>query len=416
MAMRRLTSFGLVSSVLVWAGCLVGGVSAHDSTADRSIRKVPWTLPSRLDPRVVARARAAASAVQSQGRGVGNEGRRLFEEETFGGNGRTCVTCHSKETGTVSPEDAQARFAANPNDPLFRHDGSDDGLGNGVSRMLADATVLIPIRMHANVELASDPSAQFVTLRRGIPTTINTPGLDPVLMLDGRQPDLHAQASGAIHDHGQNTVAPTTGQLDLIARFQLTDRFFSSTQLKNYANGAAAPKLPPGTTASERRGRRFFEDLPPDDATFKDGLCANCHSGPLLNQTNQFLPVPIPVGSRFQTILVSELNVAGNPVLDFNFTNPDGSITVVSSPDPGRALITGRADDQLTTFDHTNAFKIPSLRGVARTAPYFHDNSAKSLEDVLLHYQLFFDIVTGGFIHLDARDMADIIAYMKLLK
>lgn len=39
------------------------------------------------------------------------EGRRLFDRETFGGNGRTCVTCHSEETGTFSPEDAQARLA-----------------------------------------------------------------------------------------------------------------------------------------------------------------------------------------------------------------------------------------------------------------------------------------------------------------
>ena len=37
------------------------------------------------------------------------EGQRFFEEETFGGNGRTCATCHSPETGTFSPADAQAR-------------------------------------------------------------------------------------------------------------------------------------------------------------------------------------------------------------------------------------------------------------------------------------------------------------------
>ena len=26
-------------------------------------------------------------------------GRQLFERETFGGNGRTCLTCHSRRTG-----------------------------------------------------------------------------------------------------------------------------------------------------------------------------------------------------------------------------------------------------------------------------------------------------------------------------
>ena len=36
--------------------------------------------------------------------------RRLFTTETFGGNGRTCQTCHTLETGTVSPQDAQERY------------------------------------------------------------------------------------------------------------------------------------------------------------------------------------------------------------------------------------------------------------------------------------------------------------------
>ena len=68
------------------------------------------------------------------------DGRRLFERETFGGNGRTCSTCHTSATGTISPLDARKRFKTNRRDPLFLHDGSDDGLGNGASRMLNDAS------------------------------------------------------------------------------------------------------------------------------------------------------------------------------------------------------------------------------------------------------------------------------------
>jgi cytochrome c peroxidase len=109
----------------------------------------------------------------------------LFEKETFGGNGRTCRTCHTKETGTVSPQDARKRFKKDPGDPLFLHDGSDDGNGLGVTRMLKDATVLITIPLAPNVRLAGDLAASSVVVPRGIPTTINTPALDPVLMLDG---------------------------------------------------------------------------------------------------------------------------------------------------------------------------------------------------------------------------------------
>jgi cytochrome c peroxidase len=369
------------------------------------------------------------------------EGRRLFDKETFHGNGRTCLTCHSEETGTVSPEDARRRFRIDPRDPLFVHDGSDDddgdGFGDGqhASRMLADATVLMRIPLHPNVSLKNDPSARFVTVRRGIPTTINTPALDPVLMLDGRQPSLESQAFGAITDHAQATRPVQARELALIADFQRhAPRFFSSPALFLFAHGGGAPRLPQGRTASERRGRTFFEDVPPDFSVtppnFKVGACALCHSGPLLNQTNQFLPLPVPAGSRFQGVLVSELNEAGNPPIDFVFHNQNvpGGIIEISSPDPGRALITGRADESdptspASTFDHLNAFKIPSLRGIRRTAPYFHDNSAKTLEDVLRHYRTFFLIVSDldgpgpepPTIDLTEQDQKDIIAFLKLL-
>jgi cytochrome c peroxidase len=61
------------------------------------------------------------------------------------------------------------------------------------------------------------------------------------------------------------------------------------------------------------------------------------------------------------------------------------------------------------------AFKISPLRGIRLTAPYFHDNSAKTLEDVAAHYALFFNVVAGGFITLTEQDRKDMVAYMKLL-
>jgi cytochrome c peroxidase len=52
--------------------------------------------------------------------------------------------------------------------------------------------------------------------------------------------------------------------------------------------------------------------------------------------------------------------------------------------DMGRYLVTRNPDD-------IHVFKVPSLRNVARTAPYFHDGSARTLEeaiDVMFTYQL----------------------------
>jgi cytochrome c peroxidase len=345
----------------------------------------------------------------------------LFTLDTFGGNGRTCVTCHSLEKGTVSPQDAQARLRRNPRDPLFVFDGSDDGQGHGTTRMTTNATILVEIQLPPNVSLGDDPAARSVILRRGIPTTRNTPALDPVLMLDGRDPDLQTQALHAIQRHAQPKMAPSPTNLSDIAAFEKTPIFFSSLAVLRYAQTGVAPKLPEGTTDSERRGRRFFVDADLTTGDLKNGACAACHSGPMLNQTNEFLAKVLPVGAgtRFQSVNVSEFNAALNPVRPFIFRNSDGSQATILSPDPGRALITGVIDgdpnaDGAPFFTSLNAFKIPTLWGVKDTAPYFHDNSAKTLEDVAAHYARFFQGLPGPVV-FTAQDQADMAAYMKLL-
>ena len=172
-----------------------------------------------------------------------------------------------------------------------------------------------------------------------------------------------------------------------------------------FARGGPTPLLPGGVTDSEIRGRTFFEDRF-EAANPKLGSCALCHSGPMLNRTNQFF-IP-PAGARFQSVAVSEFNSAKNPVRTFVFRNPDGSETTIASPDPGRALITGDPRD-------ANLFKIPSLWGVRRTAPYFHDNSARTLEDLVEHYSRLFVLIPNGF-QMTPQDKADIVAYLKLLE
>ena len=55
----------------------------------------------------------------------------------------------------------------------------------------------------------------------------------------------------------------------------------------------------------------------------------------------------------------------------------------MTTSDPGRLLLTGQPGD-LGVMDATQ------LRRINRTAPYFHDNSAATLEEVLDHYDAFF--------------------------
>jgi cytochrome c peroxidase len=324
---------------------------------------------------------------------------RLFEKETFGGNGRTCATCHRRGDGfSTTPASAQTRFSADPTDPLFRPSDSDDGAGKRYTRLLTHATIRVRIPLKCpNIWLEDDPAATSVVVNRAIPGLLDMPALDAVVMSDGRVANLEEQALAAIHDHVDPHVEPEANDLRQIAAFEVTDRFFSSEILRNFARGGSTPDLPPGGTAEEILGRVHF--LP-------NGACGRCHSGPMLNTTSA--TAVIGPNRRFANTRTGELvpNQRINPFVRWHVINNDGSERVFSAfADPGRILISCRRED-LTNF------RIRSLRNVKNTAPYFHDNSAKTLEDVVAHYKEYL-----GFrnVPMSDQDFADILAYLKLL-
>jgi cytochrome c peroxidase len=86
-------------------------------------------------------------------------------------------------------------------------------------------------------------------------------------------------------------------------------------------------------------------------------------------------PVPVTVsGNPFD--LRPLRDSSGAPIVGPNL------IPQLFSTDPGRAAITGDPLD----FE---AFDVPQLRGIARTAPYMHDNSFATLKDVVDSYSRF---------------------------
>jgi cytochrome c peroxidase len=348
-----------------------------------------------------------------------HEGARLFRKETFGGNGRTCETCHSRSTGTLSPADVVKLLNEDPGNALFLHDGLDDGVA-GTSRIAEHATIRVERPLPPNVSIAGDPSATSVILLRGIPSTLNTPALDPALMYDLRARTLSDQALGAVHDHAQNTVEPSQEQLALIAEFQRTDkRFFSSDVLQDFARGGPAPVLPTGKTASEQRGRLMFVETEFTPGS-TNGICALCHAGSMLNQTSPF-NFGAPPGARIANIGVSERNLLNLPVYTFLIDNGGGDVRAVTTPDLGIPLTNPRPPGvPPPSVRHpaffANFFKIPSLWGVKKTAPYFHDNSAKALEEVAAFYTNLFANNPDFPVQLTAQDEADMVAYLKLLR
>ena len=108
--------------------CLLSG--EHDDSKD-TMPMVEWApVGTSGGPRrglfwrrsVHRRRSVAASAIDDER--LLSAGQRLFEKETFGGNGRTCLTCHSRETGTISAADAQRRFASDASIHSFAATGA----------------------------------------------------------------------------------------------------------------------------------------------------------------------------------------------------------------------------------------------------------------------------------------------------
>lgn len=77
--------------------------------------------------------------------GIKLDGKKLFDNETFGGNGRTCLTCHNKDTGTLTVSDVQRIIdKAEPDDAFLKHDALDED-GVGTTRVQAHATIRVTI-------------------------------------------------------------------------------------------------------------------------------------------------------------------------------------------------------------------------------------------------------------------------------
>ena len=64
-------------------------------------------------------------------------------------------------------------------------------------------------------------------------------------------------------------------------------------------------------------------------------------------------------------------------------------------------------------MNDVNLFEAPQLRGISRTAPYFHDNSAATLKDAVLHYNRFFEARAREL--LTPQEVSALVAYLKVI-
>lgn len=125
------------------------------------------------------------------------------------------------------------------------------------------------------------------------------------------------------------------------------------------------------------------------------GTCTTCHDSP--NVGNHSFAVPLNIGTTAYPV-PSALDISGLPVYTVQCT--DG--TTVQVTDIGRAMTTGQCAD-------VGKVKGPILRGLAGRAPYFHNGSAATLDDVLKFYDQRFNL------SLTENQKSDLIAFLQTL-
>lgn len=190
---------------------------------------------------------------------------------------------------------------------------------------------------------------------RNTPTIYGTADM-PLLMWDGRNKSLEEQALGPI----ENPVE-MGAKLDVVLDRLNQDPTYRQEFQTVYGGPATRERLGRAIASFERaltlkpnRFDRFFAGdqnaLTAQERrgwdVFRQARCGVCHAPPEFT--------------------------------DHQFHNL-GQGTTLPNPDPGRMAVTGKQSDWA-------AFKTPSLRNVAKTAPYMHDGTLRTLQAVLALY------------------------------
>lgn len=214
------------------------------------------------------------------------------------------------------------------------------------------------------------------------PTVLNS-SLNLAQFWDGRAADLQAQAGGPIANPGEMgfTHALAIGVIESIPqyRWEFKQVFGTDKITIDQVTKAIAEFEKTLVTPNSRFDRWLLGDKAALTATelkgyelFKESGCAACHNGEAVG------------GNSFQKMGVVE-----------PYKGDDKAT--------GRAAVTGKDADRFN-------FKVPTLRNVEYTYPYFHDGAANTLSEA---------VKTMGKIQLgkafNEEETAQIVAFLKTL-
>lgn len=270
--------------------------------------------------------------------------------------------------------------------------------------------------------------AQGVNGQRGLrntPTVINAAYYQR-LFVDGRADSLEEQALGPLLNPVEHGLKNETELLAVVKNdedyrrrlmqiFQVTEQQIT-VQYIAQAIASFERTLVAGNSAFDRY--YFGRDLSQLSDSAARGLlifrrkgnCANCHEISMahaLFSDNRFYN--IGVGSKEINEVIDEFVAAIRKDVA-----PDRyELTKKQRAELGRFNVTGVIED-------IGRFKTPTLRNVALTAPYMHDGSMQTLEEVVDYYDRggdknrFLDPAIYP-LHLTDQEKADLLAFMRAL-
>ncbi|MEY3786158.1 MAG: hypothetical protein RLZ75_363 [Pseudomonadota bacterium] len=224
---------------------------------------------------------------------------------------------------------------------------------------------------------------------RSAPTVWNS-AFNAVQFWDGRAASLEAQAAGPVTnaiEMGMKSWDEVVARLQSIEGYQVAfeQAFGKDSISKDNATKAIAAYERTLITPNSPYDKYVSGDKSALTAQQVSGMnkvqelgCTGCHSGPAFNGPGMFHPFPIH----------------SNPVYAAKYHFKD---------DKGLAEVTKKSEDE-------HFWKVPTLRNIALTAPYFHNGAAKTLDEA---------VTVMGKTQLDKdlskEEVADIVAFLNSL-
>ncbi|ESS66957.1 cytochrome c551 peroxidase Ccp [Methyloglobulus morosus KoM1] len=224
---------------------------------------------------------------------------------------------------------------------------------------------------------------------RSAPTVWNA-AFNKVQFWDGRAESLEAQAAGPVTnpiEMGMKNWDEVVVRLNSIEGYQkaFADAFGGNAISKDTATKAIAayertlitPNSPYDKYASGDQSAMTDQQVRGMNKVAELG-CTGCHSGPAFNGPGMFQKFPVHGNGMYQA--------------KYHFTK-----------DLGLAEVTKKSGDE-------HLFKVPTLRNIALTAPYFHNGAVKTLDEavkVMAKLQLDKD--------LSKDEITDIVAFLNAL-